>query len=238
MSFRNTFQEDTDVLRNGAARGLVNLRICWQAPNMKLARAISGSTVPRAHIQNLDQNTQALRTQYNTLGRTGALAAGQDHICELARIYVPAGNIAHVEFIEQYLADVNGMFYASSSGFWGMPYNETVNMNGINWHFRLDYYNGQIAPAFNYAGIAIPDYRSLLPGYGWPDLPELNGLWFPAGLRKQFRGTVPAQKQLRMFVYVPAAALTVYSWNVAGRLEARLQSELCIEARANTRLLN
>lgn len=237
MAFRNTFEEDTKLLNHAARRGLVNLKVCFESPTFKLLQTLNRSTVPRATIQNIDQNSQALKTQVHTFDRTEVFNAANDHLIELARITVPQGNVGHLECIEQYLADVDGLFYASSSQYWGMPYNETVAINDIVWLFRLDNYYGNWVPRFYQTALVLGNYRALLPGSAWHDLPEFNGLWYPAHHRKGLHGTIPSGMQLRFFAYVPNTALEVYSWRLSGRLTARLQSELCTEAQQNTRVL-
>jgi len=237
MSFPNQFAENTAVLRAALKRGIVDLSMCFQLPASKLMKTASRSTVPRATIQNIDQNSQALRTQIHTFDRTDVLAATHDHVIELARITVPEGNVGHVRCVEQYMADSAGRFYASASNYWGMPYNETVPINELIWLFRLDNFDGSWLPQFYSTALVLGNFRAILPGAPWWDLPEFNGIWYPATHRKGFSGTIPSGKQLRMFVYMPSSSQADYSWRLSGRLTARVQSELCSEARANTRFL-
>ena len=237
-SFPNQFQENSSLIRSALERGIINTRICFESVPGRMMLTESKSVVPRAHIQNIDQNSQALRTQIHTFDRTGVLDTARDHLIELARITVPQGNVGHVQNIEQYLADVEGSFYASSSQYWGMPYNETVPINDIIWLFRIDNFYGRWVPQFYANGLPLVNFRALLPGNAWWDLPEFNGIWYPANHNKNFVGTIPTGKQLRFFAFVPATAQTQYIWNLSGRLTARIQSELCPEAQINTRILS
>lgn len=237
MAFPNRFQDDSSLLRVALKRGIIDTSICHQCIPARISVSMSRSKVPVATIQNIDQNTQALRTQVHTFDRTEALDPTLNHIVELARITVPEGNVGHVESIEQYLADSAGRFYATSSEYWGMPYNETVPITDIVWFLRLDNYDGTLADRYAVNALVMANPRGLLPGQAWPDLPEFNGIWFPANHRKGFSGTVPSGKQLRFFAWVPPSASEVYTWRISGRLVARVQSELCSEALKNTRLL-
>lgn len=237
MPFPNRFQEDSSLFREALSIGIIDTSTCRQSVPAKMMRSSGKSTVPRANIQNIDENSEALRTQIHTFDRTDVFLSTNNHLIELARIVVPEGNVGHINSVEQYMADSDGRFYASASEYWGMPYNETVNINDIIWFFRVDSYDGSWLPQFYATALVMPNPRGLLPGAPWFDLPEFNGLWYPANLRKEFSGTIPSGKQLRFFAYVPPEALTVYSWRLSGRLTARVQSELCKEAQYNTRVL-
>lgn len=237
MGFPNRFQEDTSLLRHAFSIGIVDQSICSQYVPMRMINAGGKSRVPRASIQNVDQNSQALETQVHTFDRTDLFDSANNHLIELARIVVPEGNVGHTETIEQYMADSEGRFYASAAQYWGIPYNETVPINDIWWFFRVESYYGEWLPQFYAQALAMPNPRGLLPGAPWFDLPEFSGLWYPAHLKKKFCGTIPSGKQLRFFAFVPPESLVQYSWRLSGRLTARVQSELCKEAQLNTRLL-
>lgn len=237
MSFPNQFQENSELLRAAKARGIVNLSLCFHAPPFRLMKVANKSPVPRASIQNIDQNTQALRTKIHTFERTDVLSETDDHLIELARITVPEGNVGHVRCIEQYMADSEGRFYASASNYWGQPYNETVPIDDVVWLFRLSTFDGSWSPQFYQSAAPLVDFRAILPGAPWWDLPEFRGIWYPATHRKGFSGTIPSGMQLRMFAFMPSSSQEFYRWRLSGRLTARVQSELCQEARANTRFL-
>ena len=237
QNYRNTFLEDSAVMRDALKRGIINTHVTWKAPAYVLAAITSKSIVPRAAIKNVDQAPAALRSIVHTFERSATLTAPNNYVLELARVCVPDGQIAHLTGIEQYLAEPNGRLYASSCQFWGMPYNETVPLADIVWFLRLEDYYGLQAPQFLVTAAVLPDPRPILPGMPWPDLPEFSGLWYPAHNKNGFRGTIPSGKALRFLVYVPASALVPYDWRVAGRLTARLQAELSNEACINTRIL-
>jgi hypothetical protein len=233
---RNPFLEATQVLERAIAHRVIDVSIPWESQAMRAIRALDTVKELTPPFLNVDQNSQALRPQIHTFGRSPVFDSNQDHLIELARIVVPEMQIGYLENIEQYLADVNGQFYATESQYWGRPYNETVPINDINWLFRLDDFHGLQPPRFTYSAAVIGDYRSVLPGLAWADLPEFDGIWYPATNYTCFRANIAPGKMLRLIAYVPSSSLQVYSWRISGRLIARVQSARCEEALQNTRL--
>jgi len=239
----NPFVENARVLRRAYEEEVIDssLSIFRDAPvNMMRWMNSVKSLEPKVPFVSLQQNPEALRTQIHTFGRTPADLdmKGTDHIQELARITVPPDNIGYLTNIEQYIADRDGGMYPSRAQYWGMPYHETVDYDEIVWIFRLESYLSIAPTRFTYTGVApLANYESVLPGRPFSDLPQFNGLWYPATKRNAFCAIIPEGHILRLYAYLPGSDLPIYNWRVACKLTAYLQSSLCDEAHTNSRIL-
>ena len=139
---RNPFMEATEVLECAIKSRVIDVSIPWESQAMRAIRALDTVKDSLAPYLNIDQNSQALRPQIHTFGRSPLFESNEDHLIELARVVVPEMQIGYLDNIEQYLADVNGQFYATESQYWGRPYNETIPINDINWLFRIEDFHG------------------------------------------------------------------------------------------------
>lgn len=147
-------------------------------------------------------------------------------IVELARFAVPRGCVGFVNSWEQYLA--NGQqVYTSFQGA-GNPF---IAGSDFQWVFRLDRYDGTIAPWID-SIVPIP-----WPGQAFPDLPVERDLWFAADRgRAPFRWIVPGGYQLRLFFEQTAPSDSV-RFSVASKLRGGIQAELAPNTRENLRSL-
>lgn len=153
---------------------------------------------------------------------------------ELARIVVPKGEIGLLTSIEQVFYDLHGAYYPTSSAYWGAPYSVDSDVSGIIWYLQLEYFAGLQPPRFNVTTIA-PITRASLPGYPYPELPEIRGLWYAAqSPLSKTKLIIPGNRMLRFFAIVPPT--NNYRWFMSGRLRAYTQITYCPEAAANSRL--
>jgi len=154
-------------------------------------------------------------------------------VCELARVCIPAGSVGILNGIEQVLFDANGNYYATEAARWGVPFGVLNDLNAVRWWLQVDYYDGIQPTRINYESPG-PIQRDWLPGVAFAELPEINGLWFPANSAQcTIKAVLEASRMLRLFVWVPPCQF--YQWTAAGRLRATVQSLYCSEALSNVR---
>jgi len=153
---------------------------------------------------------------------------------ELARICVPKGEIGLVQSIEQVLYDDQGDYYPTASAYWGSPYSVNTDVRNVIWYLQLEYFDG-IQPARFNLPTAAPITRASLPGYPYPELPTIQGLWYAAqSPLSKTKLIVPGNRMLRFFAIVPPTVN--YRWYATGRLRAYTQITYSAEAAANARL--
>lgn len=159
-------------------------------------------------------------------------------IVELARIAVSYGQIGFLTSIEQVLRDINGAYYPTSKDYWGAPDFVDTDVSQCRWYLTLDYYNGVLPPRFTYSS-TVPignNLNQVLPGTPFPDLYEIDALWYPAHSRNaRIKAMIPGARMLRFFFYTPPT--DTYQWVVRGRLRAQIQGMYSYHAELNARTL-
>jgi hypothetical protein len=182
------------------------------------------------------ENPKTLRHRESTMVPMDILQQNWN-IVECARIVVPYRQVGHLTVINQFLSDKISKYYATSSEYWGVPYHGIPEVDDVRWYFRTESYNG-LQPNRYLISSGVPvDPLILLPGFAWSELPQVTGLWYPpkaGGSNTDL--TIDEGTMLRMFVYSPPTV--TYSWTVAGRMAADIQSSLCREATSRSRLHN
>ena len=108
------------------------------------------------------------------------------------------------------------------------------DVDNARWYLTLDYYDGVLPAPFNHSG-ATPINSAILPGLSYPELFEIDALWYPAGANQNLNLIIPGARMLRFFFLTPPT--TTYQWQVRGRLSAFTQSTFSDEAAQNARLL-
>lgn len=140
---------------------------------------------------------------------------------ELAQFAVPNGSVGWVRHIEQVVNDVNGGYYPTNVTYWGSPHYMLSDVNNLRWYFTLSEYDGRRPDRFELAS-ATPIPIHALPGWPYPDLPEIDGIWYPAHLQRRMKLIVPRKSVLRFFMITPPTV--DYTWQVSGKLSGMTQS--------------
>lgn len=152
---------------------------------------------------------------------------------EVARIIIPQGELGILKTIEQVLYDVDGNYYATNKNYWGSPYNVLTDVANCRWYFKLEWFDGIQPEQFNLQSPNPIGYNNL-PGYPFPELQEIDALWYPAGGENtRVKMLLPDARMLRFYFMTPPT--TTYQWTVTGRLRALLQTTFCAEAAQNAR---
>lgn len=140
---------------------------------------------------------------------------------ELAHFAVPDGQIGFVKTIEQVVNDVDGNYYPTNVSFWGSPQFVDPDVDNLRWYLTLSEYYGWYPPQFALSTVApIPVHA--LPGHPYPDLPEIDGIWYPAHAQRPLNLLVPGRHVLRLFMISPPTVN--FQWQVSGRLSGYTQS--------------
>jgi len=237
---RGTFERNAAVIRWAVSEEVLDASLepfVYAPTDMMRWIEAHRSKDTKVPFVNVDQNAQSLRSIIHTFGKTPEFDITEDNIIELAQVAIPEGNVGYLTNLEQYVADKDGNYYATAAQNWGNPYNETVLTDQIVWHFQVQKYYGAMPARFDVSAVGIANYQRLLPGRAWSELPSITGLWYPASKENVFCATIPPGHILRLFAYVPSTCLQVYSWRIAGKMHAKIQSALCSEAWLNTRTL-
>lgn len=155
---------------------------------------------------------------------------------ELAQIAVPHGHVGFLMSLEQVLNDIDGNYYPTNSDYWGSPRFVMPDVDNCRWYLTLDFYRGNLPPRFEMSS-ATPLTGSVLPGFPYPELHEIDALWYPAhsAASHQLKLIIPQGRLLRLFFVSPPTVN--YRWEVRGRLQAFTQSTYSDEAAENARLI-
>lgn len=156
---------------------------------------------------------------------------------ELARIVVPKGEVGFLTGIDQVLNDVEGNYFPTNVAYWGSPNYVLPDVDNTRWFLKLDYYDGLIPQRFNRIQFAPAMQPGVLPGWGYPELHEIPGIWYPAhnSNANKLSLIIPGQRMLRFYFFTPPTV--TYQWQVSGRLRAYTQSTYSREAQANARMI-
>ena len=151
---------------------------------------------------------------------------------ELARFAVPEGQIGFLRRIEQVVNDDQGSYFPTNVAYWGSPQFVFPDVDNLRWYFTLSYFNGTLPPRYNlFSAVPIPAHA--LPGAPYTDLPEIDGLWYPAHGSHDFKLIVPGGRILRFFMLTPPCV--EYTWQVSGKLSGYTQSTYQLASLRNAR---
>lgn len=154
---------------------------------------------------------------------------------ELARIVVPEGQIGFLASLEQVLFDFAGDYYPTNQTYWGSPYFVDAEVAACRWYLTLDYFDGLQPARHNVSGPTLATI-SELPGWAYPELNTIDGIWYPAHspASHDLKLIIPGQRMLRFFFVTPPTVN--YTWRAAGRMRAFNQSTYSKDASANARM--
>jgi len=150
---------------------------------------------------------------------------------EVARFAVPEGEIGFIKHIEQIVNDVDGNYYPTNVQYWGSPRFVVADVDDIRWYLTLSYFSGTFPPRFNVNAATVTP--NALPGQPYPDLCEIDSLWYPAHNNVELNLIIPGGYCLRMFCITPIC--TTFTWEIGGRLSGWTQSTWSGEALNNAR---
>lgn len=226
------------AVRDGVAETLLDPFTFEEIP-LEMFHWVLGKSSEKLNVQDpnhfdLLQHPKSKRAQISTFPAATHPNITQYWAVELARIAVPQGSIGFLWGLEQVMNDAAGNYYPSNREFWGSPQFVLPDVDNARWYLTLDYYDGQLPDPFNHSG-ATPIDGSILPGLSYPELFEIDALWYPAGGNQSLNLIIPGARVLRFFFLTPPT--TTYQWQVRGRLSAFTQSTFSDEAAKNARLL-
>jgi len=159
------------------------------------------------------------------------------NLVEIARIAVPDRNFGIIRSIEQVMYDVEGDFFPTSSEYWGRPYHGMGYVDDCRWLFSLQRYDGQLPPRFAYNQALIFDPVDMLPGYLWPELPIISGLWYPPNSASgRINLYLEEGSLLRFFFFCTPLTDSTWQWRAGGRLRATIQGSQSTESMELSRM--
>jgi len=151
---------------------------------------------------------------------------------ELARFAVPQGQIGYIKYIEQVVNDVDGSYWPTNVAYWGSPRFVISDVENLRWYLNISRFPGFFPPRYElFSAVPIPAHA--LPGSPYPDLPEIDAIWYPAHAGKDMKLIVPGAHMLRFYLISPPT--TVYQWEVSGKLSGFTQSSYQPCAKSNSR---
>lgn len=184
---------------------LGNQKKCW--PNPDSYEMWTHAKTQRWQESHLDPVTHPVVTDYWAI--------------ELAQFAVPEGHIGWLKYIEQVITDVTGSYYPTNTTFWGSPYYVDPDVDNLRWYLKLTPFYGTLPARYNLSStIPIPVHS--LPGVPYTELPQIDGLWYPAHRRSEMKLIVPGRYVLRFFMISPP--LVNYQWVASGKLSGYTQS--------------
>lgn len=238
----NLLRESSEVMRAAARDGVTETILdpfTFEEIPLEMFHWVMGHNAEKLNVQNpahfdLLQHPKSKRAQISTFPAATHPNTAEYWAVELARVVVPQGSIGFLWGLEQVLNDVDGNYYPSNREFWGSPQFVLPDVDNARWYLTLDYYDGVLPPPFNFSSVT-PIGTSILPGLSYPELFEIDALWYPAGGNQKLNLIIPGARMLRFFFLSPPT--TIYQWQVRGRLSASTQSTFSDEAAKNARLL-
>lgn len=239
-------QESANVLRFAVDQGIVdnpiNLILGDALPNDVLAvpssifndLAADPSLIQNPNQFELFEHPDTRRYQEDVAGPFANLDTEAWRVFECARFAVPEGKIGIVKSFEQVLYDIEGSIYPTASEYWGAPYAVDLDILNNIWYLTLDEYDGTLDERVNFTQAGVIRITQL-PGYPYPELSEVNGLWYPAhcGNSNHLNWVVPSGKVLRVFW--ATGNTTNYTWAGTCRLRGFTQSTFSNDAMSNAR---
>ncbi len=238
MRDRTMFNLESDVLRRGLREDVFDSRLKqFNSANMEALRYLEStraSDPQNPHTFDLDTHPKSRRYHESVFPAITDPNVTAYWGVELARITVPKGEVGFLVGLEQVLNDAEGNYYPSNVAYWGSPTFGLDDVDNCRWYLKLDYFDGIVPDRFNLTAVAMDSMA--LPGAPYAELPEIDALWYPAhnGSRK-LRLIIPGGMMLRFYFLTPP--ITVYQWQVRGKLRAYTQSTFSREAQANARML-
>lgn len=142
----------------------------------------------------------------------------QNWMIEIARLPVPYGSVGILKSFEQYVSQGDNVLTGSEN--WGNPFPSSVS---IRWFLRLSSLSKVGGSWINSSGgSAISDY---LPGTPYDDLPQSDGVWFPASssASSNIHLPIPGGQVLRLICLVGSSETAV---RIAGKLAGTVQVEM------------
>lgn len=237
---QRTLTQDASVaLSHAVKNGVVDTVLSPFSSPLITALLCFAGKAKKEHHQNpnsfeLYQHPVSTSWQANSLPTQPSDPFNQFTAFEVARFVVPKGQIGFVEYIEQAISDANGNYYPTNQEYWGSPISTLSDVDNIRWWLKLSYYDGTVPDRFVFT--APTAFGSeVAPGIPYSEMAEIDALWYPAHLDRKLKLIVPGNRMLRFFYYTPP--LTIYNWNVRGRLSGYTQSTYSPEAAANARRL-
>ena len=219
--------------------GIVDIPFCdhdhipWDLLGIAAKQFDEGSSA-NARAVELAMDVNSRRHQESHFDPATQPNTAEYWLVELARIAVPMGNIGFLGSLEQVLWDANGAYYPSSSDYWGNPYFLHTDVSNCRWYLMIDRFDSADQPRVNISS-ALPIPTSRIPGAPYPELHEIDGLWYPAhnSSSTHLKWLIGQNRILRYFFLSPPTSQ--YTWNVSGRLRAYTQSTYSPEAQKNAR---
>lgn len=170
---------------------------------------------------NLSTAAQSTRWQVSHLPTRTHPDVANYWAVELAQFAVPIGHVGFVQCIEQVVNDVTGSYYPTNVSFWGSPRFVDPDVDNLRYYLTISEFYGTLPARFELnSAVAIPIHA--LPGHPYPDLPIIDGLWYPAHNNKSLKLIVPGRHVLRLFLVTPPTV--TYQWEVSGRFSGSTQS--------------
>lgn len=238
----NLLRESSEVMRAAARDGVTETILdpfTFEEIPLEMFHWVLEKSAEKLNVQNpahfdFLQHPKSKRAQISTFPAATHPDTDEFWAVELAQVVVPQGSIGFLFGLEQVLNDVDGNYYPSNKEFWGSPQFVVPDVDNARWYLTLDFYDGALPTPFNFSSVT-PIGASVLPGMSYPELFEIDALWYPAGARQNLNLIIPGARMLRFFFLTPPT--TIYQWQVRGRLSAFTQSTFSDEAAKNARLL-
>jgi len=223
--------DESNVLRDAVKDGLIPTQLpVFDKIDLKVFDYATDNFKPQKFPQKDSQFAPETQRYQEHHFDVYNLPGNAQRLVELARIIVPRGDVGYLKSIEQFVADQDGGFFPTGSEYWGVPYQNDPDVLNLRWYLRLSNFEGE-QPARFVGGASIYN----LPGWAFPDLPEIDYLWYPAHcVQKMPNMVIPGGTMLRFFIL--SLGSTVWQWRVMGRLRAVVQSSQCAEMYYNTRI--
>lgn len=240
--------QSADVMRYAVATGIVDSPIdhildgiisadtLGEVP-AKMFDYVTGSPsdITNPNQENLYEHPKSRRLQEVRFAPIDQPVQAENWAVELARIVVPEGQVAFLESLEQVLLDFAGDYYPTNREYWGSPIFVDSEVAACRWFLTLDYFDGLQPPRHNVSGATLATI-SELPGWPYPDLNTIDGIWYPAHspASHDLKLIIPGQRMLRFFFVTPPTVN--YTWRAAGRMRAFIQSTYSSDAADNAKM--
>lgn len=236
-----------DVLRYAVARGIVDSPIDHILSGILPADELgevpaemfdyvtsSPADVINPNEENLFEHPKSRRLQETVFAPLDQPDQAEFWAVELSRIVVPEGQVGFLDSIEQVLLDSTGDYYPTNAAYWGSPYFVDAEVAACRWYLTIDFFDGLQPLRYNTSGTTLPTI-SQLPGFPYPDLNTIDGIWYPAhsAASSGLKLIIPGQRMLRFFFVTPPTVN--YTWRAAGRLRAFTQSTYSCDSASNAR---
>lgn len=232
----NFFERSSQVLRNALEQGIIEPVLPpFDRIGDKLFKWVENNLSPYADSQPIREpffDSNSLRFSVNTY-HPYRQPENEYIIVELARVAIPYGSIGYLKRIDQFIKDIDNLFFPTQCDYWGNPYPDSEDLGYCRWYLRLSQFEGNQPERFiRHDTVAlIPEMT--LPGIPYYEMSEFRDIWFPPHASNQLPSLlIPGGYMLRYFCYAPPGE--TYRWVVAGRLQATMQSVMSDLTHKNT----